>query len=132
MHIKPSHIKPQYGIARRSAPVNQAGPETDSVTLEGDKGDGDFALGAMGALFGGVGVGVPASMVMGGIKLAMGSHLGLGIGLGVAGAAVGALSVPISFMPAAMSTDNGASAGINGYFVGAGLTTAAAGLAIFS
>lgn len=129
MQIKahqPRYVKQQFSSQAASARQESI---PDSTTLESSASN--FELGVAGAMMGGIGVGVPSAMVMGGVKLAINGNLGYGIALGVAGAAVGAVSVPISLMPAAMSTATGATAGFHGYLAGAGIAAAGTGAALF-
>lgn len=113
-----------------SAPApSEPGAPSDSVTFSG--GDGALAMGAFGALTGAVGIGGPAALGMGSVKAFISGRPLLGVALGAASLATGATLAPISLMGAAMSTDAGGTAGLNGYFAGALGTTVAAGIAIF-
>lgn len=116
--------------AKPESAESKATPTSDSVSF-GSGGDGPLVMGAFGALTGAVGIGGPAALGMGSVKAFMSGHPLLGVGLGAACLATGATIAPISLMGAAMSTDAGGSAGINGYFAGAVGGTVAAGFAIF-
>jgi len=79
-----------------------------------------------------VGVGAPAALGMGAVKSFLsGNHLA-GLGLGLGALAVGGTVGTMALMGAAMSTDAGDTTGMNAYMAGAGISTLAAGVAIFA
>lgn len=130
-----SSLLPSMPRAASSAPGSknsldtQSSVPSDSVSFSG--GDSALALGTFGAVTGAVGIAGPAALGMGAVKAFMTGHPLAGVGLGAACIVAGATVAPISLMGAAMSTDAGSSAGINGYMAGAAAGTLAAGFAIF-
>jgi hypothetical protein len=128
---RPLQTSPLKAQAPQAATAEaQSGP-SDSVTF----GSSNSAMIGMGMATGAIGVGAPVAGLMGGIKIACTANSALGVAggvaLGLASAAIGTATVPMSLMGAAMSTDSGNESGANAYFLTALGTSVAAGAAIF-
>lgn len=116
-------------FTKTSSKSNTSAPGTDSFTFSSADSTGFFGLGLASGV---VGVGAPAALAMGSAKLYMNGQPLLATGLAAASLVAAGTVGTMALMGAAMSTDSGESAGINGYFTGAALSTAASGLAIFA
>lgn len=123
----------QTPTLRASTPPPQTAESSPEETFVSspDKKDSKLPMIGMGLATGAIGIGVPGALAIGAVKAFVGSHVLLGAGLSVAAAGVGALTVPITLMAAAMSTDGGDTTGFHSYLLGAGLSLGAAALAIF-
>lgn len=129
VNYRPAHIPTLRAAGPFQQPADSSPQET--YASASGKGDSKLPLIGMGLATGAIGVGVPGALAIGALKSLVTGHALLFTGLTVAAVGVGVLTVPMSFMGAAMSTDAGSTAGLNAYFVGAGLSLGAAALSIF-
>jgi hypothetical protein len=127
MQITSTRTAPRLQQARPQAKETANAPSGDEVTF----GSPDAGLIGMGVLSGVVGIGAPAALAMGAVKCFMNSSHIAGTGFAAAGLAVGATLGTGALMAAVMSTANGADEGFYSYLIAGGVTTAAAGVAIF-
>lgn len=134
MQVSQSNPLPKQALKLPKTPAPQEPPREPQDTMEmGFKtiNKNDLLNFGAGATVGAIGIGTPAGLGLGSVKALASGHYALAAGLGVAAAGAAALTVVPSLAVAAMSSDGGDRNGIRGFFVGAALTTAAAGMLIF-
>jgi len=86
---------------------------------------------AAGMLLGGIGIGTPAALGVGAVKLLAAGHPLAGVGLAAAAIGVGSVSIPLFTAVGVMTSDGGSSTGFNGFLTGAALSLGAAAVAVF-